>query len=113
MRSWKWVARRVDRNGEHLELRHGSANSATWEDWLPVAVVGPPSVREFPVQFLLDVKLESNRIALEGARHELDYYLGVRRALRRRRRRREPDDRGRTDTRAHAHLEEEALKETS
>ena len=27
--------------------------------------------------------------------------------------RREPDDRGRTDTRAHAHLEEEALKETS
>ena len=32
----------VDRTQDHFELRYGSAKDSGWDEWIPVAVVGPP-----------------------------------------------------------------------
>lgn len=74
-RQWRWVLGSIDRNEDHFELRYGSAIPDGWEDWLPVALGGPPSGHVFVVQFLIDATNSLHATALEAARRELDFYL--------------------------------------
>lgn len=70
-----WHEGAVDRARVHLELRFGSSEVDGWDDWIPVAVVGPPTDRTFPVQFLVSPGGERANEALVAVRGELDYYL--------------------------------------
>jgi hypothetical protein len=54
---WKWAEGNVDRAKEHIELRYGDASKTEYEDWRPVALIGPPQNHTFPVEWLAD---ESN-----------------------------------------------------
>ena len=73
--SWHWHEGAVDRARAHLELRFGSSDDGGWGDWIPVAVVGPPTDRTFPVQFLVSPGDERENEAFAAVRGDLDYYL--------------------------------------
>jgi hypothetical protein len=64
--NWSWHAGDVDRRGDHLALSHTSIEK-------PVAVVGPPVGRVFPVE--IDAPDTTDPDVLEDVRRELDYYL--------------------------------------
>ena len=68
--TWSWVSGSVDRQGDHLTLWHGVIDE-------PIAVVGPPSDRVFPVEFLVtpDPADPAFPEAVEAVRRQLDYYL--------------------------------------
>lgn len=71
-KSWTWAEGAVDPDREHIELRYGDASQATYDEWTPVALVGRPKRRTFPVRWLLpavDVEIVSE------VRRELDFYL--------------------------------------
>jgi hypothetical protein len=72
--SWRWETAFVDATREHLELRFGS-NQDDWNDWLPVARVGRPVNRVFPVQFLLPDDDCEHAEAREAVIWSLDFYL--------------------------------------
>jgi hypothetical protein len=74
-RVWSWREGPVDRAGDHFELRFGSVHAGGWDDWLPVALVGPPVEGVFAVQFLVSHAEERNASVLGEVRRELDYYL--------------------------------------
>ncbi len=67
----RWIEGAVDQTSEHLVLMH--------ERWgeLPVALVGPPVDRVFPVTFLIKDRPSDGRQAeiARDVRRELDYYL--------------------------------------
>jgi hypothetical protein len=44
----------VNRAGDHFELRYGKSDDfdRSWEESLPVALIGPVVRRTFPVEFL-------------------------------------------------------------
>jgi hypothetical protein len=73
---WQWRQGVVDRRQAHFELRSGSAYEGGWDDWFPVALVGPPRKGVFPVQFLpldnIGQDEDSLRSKVTG---ELDFYL--------------------------------------
>lgn len=70
---WRWAEGPVDPAGEHIELRHGSVETGSYEQWMPVAIIGRPVRGTFPVRWLVDPTQDSG-IASE-ARRELDFYL--------------------------------------
>ena len=65
----------VDRSKSHLELRYGSADDSGWDKWLPVARVGPPRDRTFPVEWIVDRADPAHREAADAVAKELDFYL--------------------------------------
>jgi hypothetical protein len=65
----------VDRTKEHLELRYGSAEDHGWDEWTPVAVIGPPADGAVKVQFLVDRSDPSNADAVSYAAREIQFYL--------------------------------------
>ena len=69
---WTWAEGAVDPGQEHIEIRYGDASSAAYDQWIRVALVGPPVVRTFPVRWL-SVSLSPEILA--AVRHELDFYL--------------------------------------
>jgi|SRR5580698_6682863 hypothetical protein len=74
-RNWSWRQGTVDRTGDHFELRYGSANDSGWDEWVPVALVGPPINGVFDVQFLVDQANESQAQFVGPLIEELDFYL--------------------------------------
>lgn len=79
---WQWREGPVDRADEHFELRYGSYEQGSWNDWLPVAVVGRPTGRIFPVQFLIAEDDRPRHIeAIQSVKEELDLYLVEEREL--------------------------------
>jgi hypothetical protein len=68
----RWVEGVVDPAGEHIEIRHSSAQGGSYAHWTAVALIGPPNRGTFPVRWLLDPTKES-AIASE-ARRELEFY---------------------------------------
>lgn len=70
--AWTWREAPVDRSGDHLEIRHGAVADG-WDQWLPVALVGRPQAKIFPVQLLVDERI--TRQVLAAVMKELDFYL--------------------------------------
>ena len=73
--NWSWRQGTVDRTGEHFELRYGSADGSGWDEWVPVALVGPPTNQVFDVQFLVDQANGSQAQVVGPLIKELDFYL--------------------------------------
>jgi hypothetical protein len=73
----RWQEGRVDRTGEHFELRYESIVNfeSDWSDWIPVARVGPPKARIVNVQFLVDSDDLKNAAAISGVTKEIQFYL--------------------------------------
>ena len=72
---WRWSEQAVDRTKEHIELRFGDAGVSPYEEWVPVALIGPPKGNVFPVQLIIDSKGAKHPEMMEAARKELDFYL--------------------------------------
>jgi len=72
---WRWEEGAVDERKEHIELRHGDAGKDPYENWLPVARIGKPKNRCFPVQWLVKSDAVENQALIARAREELDFYL--------------------------------------
>ncbi|MFH2011739.1 MAG: hypothetical protein ABIJ37_03390 [Pseudomonadota bacterium] len=72
---WRWEDGVVDDRKEHIELRHGNAMETPYEDWLPVARIGKPKEKVFPVQWLVKLDSPEDQVMLADARRELDFYL--------------------------------------
>jgi hypothetical protein len=72
---WSWIEGKVDTSAEYIELRYGSIESGTYDDWIPVAYVSSPQGQIFFVQFLIEPLDEAKKIALETAKTELNFYL--------------------------------------
>lgn len=72
---WKWVTGSVDTNQEYIEIRYGDLNEVEPEDFIPVARIGPPQDKTFPVEFLIDPVSSEYREVIEETRKELDFYL--------------------------------------
>lgn len=73
--SWRWQTAFVDPAHEHLELRYGSTDDGDWDDWIPVARVGRPANRVFPVHFVLPDDHCEYADARAAVGWSLDYYL--------------------------------------
>jgi hypothetical protein len=73
--SWKWAEGNVDCAADHLELRYGKASEQNWESWIPVALVGKPVKRCFPVRWLIPVKKLETRAMVEEVLRELNFFL--------------------------------------
>lgn len=71
---WSWKDAVVDGAREHIELRYGDASQTPYGQWRPVALVGRPERRVFPVQWLM-VPGAADESVIEEARRELDFYL--------------------------------------
>ena len=72
---WRWAEGDVDRSKEHIELRYGDASETEFEDWQPVALIGPPRNHTFPVKWLTDGGTPEGKESIRDARKELDFYL--------------------------------------
>ena len=73
--NWSWCEGTVDRTSDHFELRYGSANDSGWDQWLPLALVGPPINGAFVVQFLINQANESQAQVAGPLIDELNFYL--------------------------------------
>lgn len=74
-KKWSWTEGKVDTYAEHMELRYGSVESGGWDEWRPVAYISAPQDQVFYVQFLLHSSDEQEKLALEAAKRELNFYL--------------------------------------
>ena len=70
----RWREGSVERSEEHFELRFGSAENDGWDEWVPVAVIGPPKAGAVSVQFLVDSS-ESNAAVVSKVISEIQFYL--------------------------------------
>lgn len=70
-----WQEGRVDLAKEHFELRYGSAEDGSWSDWIPVAVIGPPTTGIVNVRFLVEPGDPKNAEAISDVKQEIQYYL--------------------------------------
>jgi len=70
-----WQEGPVNRKKEHFELRYGSAEDGGWNEWIPVAVIGPPKDRIVKVQFLVEPGEPKNADALNDVKKEIQFYL--------------------------------------
>ncbi len=68
---WCWHEGPVDGDHEHIEVRYGDASKTGYEGWVPVALVGRPAQRVFPVRWVAET---DGQAAIE-VRRELDFYL--------------------------------------
>jgi len=75
LKNWSWREGAVDTEGEHIELRHGKAATRTYEQWLPIALIGTPTNHIFPVLWLMSPGNPSNEQMIDAAKKELDFYL--------------------------------------
>jgi hypothetical protein len=71
----RWQEGPVDRTQEHFELRYGSANKGGWDDWIPIAVIGPPTAGTVNVQFLVDPLDPRNANFIIAAKKEIEFFL--------------------------------------
>src|SRR5438132_9477249 len=71
----EWQEAPVARTEDHFELRLGSAEESGWDNWLPVALVGPASQGTFCVQFLIDISDERLQPVVRKVLREIDFYL--------------------------------------
>jgi hypothetical protein len=71
---WGWRDLPVDPRQDHFDLRYGTTQSNR-QDWLLVALVGPPRDGEFAVEWLVDPNAPAHAEAAESVREELDFYL--------------------------------------
>jgi hypothetical protein len=75
VKNWSWQESIVDVEGEHIELRYGDAAKSTYEQWLPIALVGTPTNHVFPVLWLISASNPSHKQMIDAAKKELDFYL--------------------------------------
>ena len=73
--NWGWQNGVVDVEGEHIELHYGDAEKTAYEQWLPIAVIGKPKGRVFPVRWLINPGNPSRERMIDAARKQLDFYL--------------------------------------
>ncbi|HNY51673.1 MAG: hypothetical protein BWY69_01592 [Planctomycetes bacterium ADurb.Bin401] len=72
----QWQEGFVDRSKDHFELRYGLSNTGGWDDWLPVALIGPPTKGAFIVQFLNDDKISKiSANVFQQVKKEIEFYL--------------------------------------
>jgi hypothetical protein len=71
----RWQQGPVDRTKEHFELRYGSAEGSDWNEWIPVALIGPPKARVVNVQFLVEPSEPKNAEAVGDVEKEIQFYL--------------------------------------
>lgn len=71
---WDWVDAPVDESATFLELAYRQSPDSLDESLQPIARIGRPKDRLFPVQWLVPV-VASNEAAIEHVRRELDFYL--------------------------------------
>lgn len=74
-RHWQWRDGRVSRSEDHFELRYGSIEDASWDDWLPVALVGRSQEGVFDVEFLIDLADPSQAEIVEAVKKKLSFDL--------------------------------------
>lgn len=72
---WKWEESVVDAKAEHIELRLGDASSKSYKEWIPVARIGKPENKVFPVQWLIQQDSSDRGTIMQVAQRELDFYL--------------------------------------
>lgn len=72
---WKWVRGPVNKAGEHVEMRYGSAKDSGWDDWIPVALVSPPAGNTFKVEVLIPDNIPENQEIIKEVENELNFYL--------------------------------------
>jgi hypothetical protein len=72
---WCWQEGLVDTHGKYIELRHGDAGKNSYEDWCPVARIGKPQKKVFPVEWLIAADSPENESMIIEVRQELDFYL--------------------------------------
>ena len=58
-----------------MELRYGSAQARSYQDWSLLARVGAPQGNVFAVQWLLEPDSPEATAMIAAARRELDFYL--------------------------------------
>jgi hypothetical protein len=73
--TWSWQEGVVDLEGEHIELRYGDAATTDYEQWFPIALIGKPRGRVFPVRWLMTPDSPSHQRMIDAARKQLDFYL--------------------------------------
>jgi hypothetical protein len=70
-----WTEGQVDRAKEHFELRYGSAEDGGWDEWIPVALIGPPKARVVNVQFLVEPAEPKDVEAVSAVKKQIQFYL--------------------------------------
>lgn len=70
-----WALATVDASQDHFELRYGSAENASWDEWLPVARVGQPDPGSFAVDLLMTRGDPASIRIMDATVRELDFYL--------------------------------------
>lgn len=73
-RPWQWQEGPVDRTAEHFEVRYGNARSS-WNEWVPVALVGRAGKRLANVLFLIDRADSENLEPVNQVIRQLRFYL--------------------------------------
>lgn len=73
--AWQWRENHVGRSEDHFELRYGSIENSSWDDWLPVALVGRTQERVFDVEFLMVPTDPSQEEIIEAVKKTLSFYL--------------------------------------
>jgi hypothetical protein len=71
---WMWQEGAVDTDGEHIELRYGDASNVRYDEWTPIALIGKPRSRVFPVRWLR-ISPAIDTAIIGKVRRELDFYL--------------------------------------
>ncbi|MGI8772073.1 MAG: hypothetical protein ACR2JE_11625 [Acidobacteriaceae bacterium] len=71
---YRWQEGPVDHSKEHFELRFGSADRNSWNEWIPVAVIAPPDAGAVSVQFLIEPN-DSNANIITKVKKEINFYL--------------------------------------
>ncbi len=74
LRDWSWRVADVDARADHLRLHYGSGDLDP-ASWVLAARVGRPEGRVFPVQWLVDPQVVSNKDLVEAVTRDLDFYL--------------------------------------
>lgn len=71
----RWRKGPIDRSKEHFELRYGSAEDSGWDEWIPVALIGPPVAGTVAVQFLIEPDESGNAGIVKDVSGEIQFYL--------------------------------------
>jgi hypothetical protein len=70
-----WRDGLVDRTKEHFELRYGSAEDSGYNEWIPLALIGPPIAGIVNVQFLRKPVSPNDVKAIVAVKKEIQFYL--------------------------------------
>ncbi len=72
---YRWEEGVVDPGESHIQLSYGKASPVPDESWRPIARIGRPRDKVFPVQWLVDPNAAENLYEVRDARRELDLIL--------------------------------------